>query len=109
MGIQHQFGFFDQAFFSGENNIAPFLKFAHREKSRNPFTSLEIEQIDDRFAARGPARLRQLVHFDPINLADGRKKQDVGVHRGDKQRLDEILVFGRRTHLAFAAAPLRAV
>ena len=106
MGIGHQLGLLDQTVFGGENYEAPFLKLAHREKRRDFFTGFQIEQIDDRLAARRPARLRQFVDFDPIHLADGGEEENVGVHRRDEQRLDKILFLGRGADLAFAAAPL---
>ena len=70
IGVGHQLGLFDQAVLGGENDVAPFTKFPHREKRRNLFAGLEIEQIDDRLAARRTARLRQLVDLDPVDFPD---------------------------------------
>ena len=49
------------------------------------------------------------MDLEPIDLAFARKDHDVGVGRGDKQVLDEILILGLHPGLPFATAPLRPV
>ena len=59
--------------------------------------------------ARRPARLRDLVHLEPVDLALVGEDQHVAVGGGDEEALHEVLVPGAGARLALAAAPLRAV
>src|SRR5262249_20903761 len=107
--VGHQLGFLYQALFCGEDNVAPLLKLADGQEGRNFFSGFEIEQIDNGFAPSGSASLRQLVNFDPINLADGRAKKNVRVHGTEEKALEKIFFSSSGADLSLAAAPLRAV
>ncbi len=70
---------------------------------------LQRQQVDDRLAARAAARLRQLVHLEPVHLADAGEAQQRVVRVRDEQLVDEILVLHRGRGLAATAAPLRLI
>ena len=69
----------------------------------------ERQQVDDRAALRLARAERQLVHLQPVDLADGGEEEDVVVRRGDEQVLDVVLVLQVHPHHADAAAALLAV
>src|SRR5262249_22121966 len=107
--VGHQLGFFLQALFFCEGKRVPLFKISVGQAGRNFFSGVEIEQIDNGFAPSGSASLRQLVNFDPINLADGREEKNVRVHGSDEKALDKIFFSSSGADLSLAAAPLRAV
>ena len=67
------------------------------------------QQVDHGAAAALPVALRQLVHLEPVDLADAREEQDVVVRRGDEQVLDPVVVLRVHPHHAHAPALLLAV
>jgi uncharacterized lipoprotein YmbA len=52
---------------------------------------------------------RQLVHLQPVDLADRGEEEQVVVRRGDEQVLDVVLVLQVHAHHADPAAALLAV
>ena len=69
----------------------------------------ERQQVDDRAALRLARAERQLVHLQPVDLADVGEEEDVVVRRGDEEVLDVVVVLQVHAHDADAAAPLLAV
>ena len=69
----------------------------------------ERQQIDHGLAARAAARLRQLEHALPVDLAAIAEAQDGVVRVRDEELLDEVFVLHRRGRLAAAAAALHLV
>ena len=52
--------------------------------------SAELQQVDDRPAARGPGRHRQVVDLQPVDLAVVGEEEDVVVRQGDEHVLEEV-------------------
>ena len=73
------------------------------------FALFERQQIDHGFAARAAARLRQLEHALPVDLAAIAEAQDGVVRVRDEELLDEVFVLDRGRRLAAAAAALHLV
>ena len=69
-------------------------------------SSAKIEQVHHRAAAALAAKLRQVVHLLPIDLAAVGEEQQVVVRAGDEQVLDRIFFVGLGALQALAAAAL---
>src|SRR3569623_1010705 len=86
-----------------------FFIFADRQNGGDALAFFQRQQIDDGFASRIAAGLRQLVDFFPIHLAAIGKTQNGVVGAGDQQPIDEDLFLHRGRRFAGAAAFLGAV
>ena len=67
------------------------------------------QHVHERAALRLAVPGRQLVHLDPVDLADGREEQQVVVRGGDEQVLDVVVLLGVHPDDADPAAALDAV
>ncbi len=72
----------------------------------NPLVFFQRQQVHDRLAPADVARLGQLVHLQPVNLAATGKTQQHIVRIGDEQALDEILILDLGRRLARSASSL---
>src|SRR5262249_47377075 len=69
----------------------------------------ERQEVDDRPALRLARAERQLVHLEPVDLANAREEEDVVVRRGNEEMLDVIVVLQVHAHAAFAPTALLAI
>jgi len=81
----------------------------HRHKGFDLFIRLEIDQVDDCFAARGASRFRNLVHFEPIAASVVREEQYIGMGAGHKDILDKVVFLEVGGVEAAATSPLHSV
>ena len=92
-----------------EDEVLGLLEVARLDDGADLLALAERQQVDDRAALRLARAERQLVHLQPVDLADGREEEEVVVRRGDEEVLDVVLVLQVHAHHAAAAAPLLAV
>src|SRR5882757_2088978 len=85
------------------------FEFLDRQHGADALALLQGQEIHDGLAARAPARLRELINLQPIQLAAIRKTQQRVMGVRDEQLVDEILVLDAGGGLAAAAAALRLV
>src|SRR5581483_7313767 len=104
-----ELGFLHGAVRRRHEDVTRLLEIAHWKQRIDALALFERQQVDDRFAARAAARLRNLVHLTPVHLAAAGETEYRRVRVGDDQLLDEILFLYARRALAASAAPLRAV
>ena len=99
----------DHALPRREDEVLRLLEVARRDHGAHVLVLPEGEQVHDRAALRLARPERQLVHLQPVDLADGREEEDVVVRRGDEEVLDVVVLLHVHAHHADAAAPLLAV
>ena len=99
----------DDAVLRREDEVLGLLEVARLDHGAHLLVLAERQQVDDRAALRLARAERQLVHLQPVDLADGREEEDVVVRRGDEEVLDVVLVLQLHPHHADAAAALLAV
>ena len=75
----------------------------------NPFTLVQVQQVNHGSATALSAQLRQVVDFLPENLSPVGEEQQVRVRAGHEQMFDRILVFRLRPFQAFASPALSAI
>src|SRR5213596_215114 len=97
------------ALFGGEQEILVLRELPHGHQRREALVGLHGDAGDDGFAARGPCRLRDLVHLQPVALPLLGEEHHVVVGRGDEQVLDPVVFLGMGGDHAPAAAPLAPV
>src|SRR5690606_9462908 len=93
----------------GHEHELGFLELVDRQDRIDALAFLQGQQVDDRLAARAAARLRQLIHLQPVQLAGAREAQQRVMSVRHEQLVDEILVLDGGRSLAAAAAALRLV
>ena len=99
----------DHALLRREDEVLRLLVVARRDHGADELVLAERQQVDDRAALRLARAERQLVHLEPVDLADAREEEDVVVRRGDEEVLDVVVVLHVHPHHADAAAALLAV
>ena len=82
---------------------------AHGQQRDDALALLQRDQVDERLALRGAARLRDLPHLLRVGAPLVGQHQQRVVRRRDEQLGDEVFLVRRRAGDAAAAAPLRAV
>ena len=87
----------------------PLGELAHRQQRDDPLALLQREQVDERLALRGAARLRELAHLLGVGAPLVGEHQQRVVRRRDEQLRDEVLLVRRGAGDAAAAAALRPV
>ena len=105
----HQRRLLDRAIRGRLEDESALREIAHRQDGLDLFAFLQIEQLDNGFAARLTARLRNLVDLEPVDPPTITEAEDVGVRAGDQQLVDKILFLHARGDLAAAATALGAV
>ena len=101
--------FLTTPFFVAKSRYSASLKSRVCDHRAHLLVLAERQQVDDRAALRLARAERQLVHLQPVDLADGGEEEDVVVRRGDEEVLDVVVVLQVHPHHADAAAPLLAV
>ena len=99
----------DDAALGGLHEVQALAEVARRDDRAHVLALAQRQQVDDGAAAALAVALGQLVHLEPVDLADAREEQHVVVRRGDQQVLDPVVVLGVHPHHADAAALLLAV
>ena len=107
--VLEELGLLDDAGLGREEEVLGLLEVAGRDHGLHLLVLTEREQVDDRASLRLARAERELVHLQPVDLADGGEEEDVVVRRGDEEVLDVVLVLQVHPHHADAAAPLLAV
>src|SRR5882762_7213847 len=97
------------AMFGGEQKELVLGELAHGHQGGEPLVGLHGDARDDRFAARGSGRLRDLVHLEPVALPLLGEEHHVVVGRRDEQVLDPVVFLGMGGDHPPAAAPLAPV
>ncbi len=110
-GVLYAFSsvFLTTPFFVAEDEVLRLAEVARLDDGAHRLALPERQQVDDRAALRLARAERQLVHLQPVDLADVREEEDVVVRRGDEEVLDVVLVLQLHAHHADAAALLLAV
>ena len=90
--------FLDRALRRRHEDEAAVVEFAHGLHRRDALTLAELQQVDDRLAARAAARQRQLLDLEPVALAAVREAQQRIVAVRDEQLVDEVLVLDGGRH-----------
>ena len=106
---QGERGLLDRAEAGRHENESALLKILDGQHRADALALLQRQQIDDGLAAGTAARLRQLIHLEPVHLAVVGEAQQRVVRVGDEQLVDEVLVLDAGGSLAAAAAALRLV
>ena len=115
--LEREFGqrrFLHRAMAGGEKNVTRGRGFTneigtHRQHGLHLLAFLQLQQVDDRPAARVRTRIRDFVYFQPVHTAKaGERKQNV-VRIDHPQTADEILFLDRGGHAPLAAALLCAI
>src|SRR2546430_6075436 len=104
-----QDGLFHDALLRREQQELVLRELAHRDERGETLVRLHGDARDDRLAARGPRRLGNLMHFQPVALPLLGEEHDVVVRRGDEQVLDPVVFLGVGRDDPLAAASLAAV
>ena len=99
---------FNQTIF-GRHDEIPFAVFAYGQDRRHLFPCRQLNNIDDRSAARRTVRLGDLVSFHRIHLAEIREEQNGAVGVAHEHVLDKVVLFGFMPRNTHAAAVLHAV
>src|SRR6185312_13808195 len=102
-------GLLDHAVLRRHDDELAFLELLERQHLDDLLVLLELEEVDERLAARRARAFGQLVHALDVDAALGREHEDVIVRRGDEELRHEVFVLGRRAGDAAPAALLRAV
>ena len=106
--VLEELGLLDDAVLGREDEVLRLLVVARRDHGADELVLAERQQVHDR-AALGLARAeRQLVHLEPVDLADAREEQDEVVRGGDEEVLDVVVVLHVHPHYADPATPLLA-
>ena len=92
-----------------EHEVLRLLEVARLDHGAHLLVLAEREQVLDRPPLRLARAERELVHLQPVDLADVREEEDVVVRRGDEQVLDVVVVLQLHPHHADAAAALLTV
>ena len=108
-GVLHELRLLDDPLRRRGHHVLPLHELADRQDRGDRLPRRQGQQVHDRAPLRGAAGLRELVDLHPVHLAGGGEEHDVGVHRGDEDVLDEILLLRPHPHLAPSPAPLRPV
>ena len=103
------FVFLTTPFFGRAEQVLGLLEVARLDDGAHLLVLAERQQVDDRAALRLARAERQLVHLEPVDLADGGEEEDVVVRRGDEEVLDVVVVLHVHPHHADAAAALLPV
>ena len=93
----------------GEDEALVVGELAHRHQRRDLLVGLDGDAVDHRLAPRRAARLRDLVHLEPVELARVGEEEQVVVGAGDEEVLDPVVVLEVGPVEAPAAAPLPLV
>src|SRR5712692_7328424 len=97
------------ALFGGEQEKLVLRELAHGYKGREALVGLHGDAGDDRLAARGPRRLRDLMHLQPVTLTLLGEEHHVVVGRRDEQVLNPVVFLRMGGDHAPAATPLASV
>ena len=103
------FVFLTTPFFVAQSRYSASVEVARLDHGAHLLALPEGEQVHERAALRLARAERQLVHLEPVDLADGGEEEQVVVGRGDEQVLDVVLVLEIHPHHADPAAALLAV
>ena len=102
-----QAGLLDNSLLGSHDQIVVAFKFLHRDHSRNLFSRLELQKIDDRRSPRCSSRLRNLICLQAICPSIIGKEHNVVMGRRRKYFFYEIF-FQRLHSLDSLAAPVLA-
>src|SRR5262249_3963552 len=92
-----------------EEDVAARAKITHRHARRDLLAVAEREQVDHRFAFGLAPALGDLVHLQPMHLAEIGEEEEVRMRRGDEKVLDDVLFLCLHAGDALAAAALAAI
>ena len=93
----------------GEDQALVVGELAHRHQRRDLLVRLDGDAVDDRLPSRRAARLRDLVHLEPVELPRVGEEQQVVVRAGDEEVLDPVVVLEVGAVEPAPAAPLPLV
>ena len=106
---RRQLGLLDRAAAGDHQQALVLAELADRDQAGDLLPLAELQQVDDRPAARGPGGHRQVVDLQPVDLAVVGEEEDVVVRQGDEHVLEEVAFLGVRGGDPPAAAVLGAV
>src|SRR5690606_28949166 len=99
----------DDALLGGHDQEVILVVLLDRDGRLDPLIPRQVDEVYDGRAPGGAPRFGNVVAFHPVHFALVAEEQDVAVGAGDKQVLDEIVVFGAGRRNAPTAPPLRPV
>src|SRR5439155_216256 len=92
-----------------EEDVAAGPEVAYGDARGDRLALAEREEVHHRLALRLASAVRDLVDLETVELAEGGEEEEIGVGRGDKEVLDDVLLLGLHARHALAAAPLAPV
>src|SRR5205823_443762 len=107
--VRLELGLLHLALLRREEHGAARREVAHRHARGDRLPLAEREEVDHRLPLRLPPAFRDLVHLEPVDLAERGEEQQKGVGRGDEQVRDDVLLLRLHARHALAAAPLAPI
>ena len=107
--VREELGLLDDALPRREDEVLRLLEVSRRDDCAHVLVLAEGQEVHDRASLRLAGAERELVHLEPIHLADGREEEDVVVRGGDEEVLDVVVVLHVHPHDPDAAPSLLAV
>ena len=92
-----------------EHEVLRLVEVAGRDDGADLLTLSKRQQVHRGTTLRLARAERQLVHLEPVHLADRGEEEQVVVGRRDEEVLDVVVVLQVHPHDADAAAPLLTV
>src|SRR5438067_43142 len=103
MRVRLELGLLHLALLRAEEDKGAGAEVPHGHAGGDGFALAQRQQIDHRFALRLASALGNLVHLEPVDLAEGGEEQEVGVRGSDEEIFDDVLFL--RLHARHALAP----
>src|SRR5438067_329572 len=107
--VRLKLGLLHLALLGREEHGAARREVAHRHARGDRLALAEREEVDHRLPLRLPPAFRDLVHLEPVDLAERGEEQQKGVGRRDEQVRDDVLLLRLHARHALAAAPLAPI
>src|SRR5579864_5842469 len=107
--VGHELGLLDDAVLRAEDEVLRLAEVTGLHDRTHLLPLAEGQEVHDRAAFRLARAERQLVHLEPVDLADIAEEENVVVRRGDEEMLDVVVLLEIHAHDTDAAALLLAV
>src|SRR3989475_5434104 len=104
-----ELGLLHLALLGAEEDVAARAELPHWHAGGDGLALAEGQEIHHRLALGLASAFRNLVHLQPVHLAQVGEEEEIGVRRGDEEILDDVLLFRFHARHTLAAAPLAAV
>src|SRR3989442_86714 len=109
MRVCLEFGLLHLPLLRREQDVAAGPEIPDGDAGGDALVLTERQQVHHGLALGLAPALRNLVHLEPVHLAEVREKEEVGVGRGDEDIRDDVLLLRLHPGHALAAAALAPV